>query len=222
MQNFSTFLRLIIPIWFLLTMTSQTSAEPGFDLDLKELKKPSTPLPATSKKTVSTTTRQKSIPAKKQASVAKKKKPAPYMQTAAAPPLPVVPSELALKGGNACLLAERMAVAVARSIPAETVLNGLDLKPVAAVIFGNLSALITCGISDAEAYTYSRLLAGHQVQLVNIIGNETAKQVARSIIDALALSYQIEADESSRDGNLIYLIPADHERQRPLRLILQP
>lgn len=202
-----------------LLMPIQVWAAPGFDLDLKELKKPSAP-PAVARKSKPVVT------AKKKASVPSKRsvKPAqpPAAEPAATPVAPLSPSELTLKAGDPCLLAERIAVAVARSVPAATLLNGLELHPVAAVSYGEVSVLITCGISAAEAYTYGRLLEEHQVELVNIRGNETAGQTARKVIDALALPYRIESDSESKDGTLTYLMPSSQERQRPLRLTLQP
>jgi len=197
----------------------QVWAAPGFDLDLKELKKPSPP-PAVAKKS-------KPVAAvKKKASTPTKRSGQPAQPPVTPPVEPAVaslsPSELALKAGEPCLLAERIAVAVARSVPAATLLNGLELHPVAAVSYGEVSVLITCGISAAEAYTYGRLLEEHQVELVNIRGDETAGQTARKVIDALALPYQIETDSASKDGTLTYLMPASQERQRPLRLTLQP
>ncbi|WP_277057120.1 hypothetical protein [Trichlorobacter lovleyi] len=198
----------------------QAWAAPGFDLDLKELKKPSPP-PSVARKS------KPVAAAKKKASATTKRSVQPATTSPAAEPavVPVAllsPSELTLKAGEPCLLAERIAVAVARSVPAATLLNGLELHPVAAVSYGEVSALITCGISAAEAYTYGRLLEEHQVELVNIRGDETAGQTARKVIDALALPYQIETDSASKDGALTYLMPASKERQRPLRLTLQP
>ena len=198
----------------------QVWAAPGFDLDLKELKKPSPP-PVVARKS------KPAAAAKKKASTPTKRSAQPAATSPAAEPAvasvaPPSSSELVLKAGEPCLLAERIAVAVAHSVPAATLLNGLELHPVAAVSYGEVSALITCGISAAEAYTYGRLLEEHQVELVNIRGDETAGQTARKVIDALALPYRIETDSASKDGTLTYLIPASQERQRPLRLTLQP
>jgi len=137
-------------------------------------------------------------------------------------PSPVTPSELSLKGGNACQLAEQMAVAVAHSVAAAPLLSGLDLKPVATVRHDHLTVLITCRISPAETYTFARLLEQRQIYLLNIEGNETTAQVARNVIDALALPYMQENNEYSKEGELIYLFPVDQERKRPLRLTLQP
>lgn len=213
-----------IAMWLLVSAPAQLWATPGFELDLKELKSPSSPPPAATKKNTSGKTVTKKIqPARQPTQVTKKPKTAPPQQVPpAAPVLAVAPSELALKGGDACQLAERMAVSVARSVPSETLLNGLDLKPVAAVRAAGLSALITCGIPPAEAYTFARLLEAHEIQLLNINGTETISQVGHSINDTLALSYLIEKDATDQGGELIYLYPADTERQRPLRLILQP
>jgi hypothetical protein len=224
MQNITTYIRLSMLVCFLLVMTPQLWAAPGFELDLKELKKPSPPPPAVVKKKVITTEKKKQIaPPQKKVQLAKKKKPVPTKQVATeTAPQPVSPSELALKGGDACQLAERMAIAVAQSVPVEPALNGLHLKPVVAVKSGDLTAVITCGISPAEAYTFARLLEEHQIYLLNIGGNETTAEVARKVIDILALSYMRENEESAKEGELIYLFPAGEERRRPLRLTLQP
>jgi len=225
MQNFTPILRLTILVWLLGVLVSQTWAAPGFELDLKELKKPASPPPAAKKKNVAATVEKKqTTPIKKQIQIAVKKQKTPLPQKAlpAAVSPHFIPSELALKGGNACQLAEKMAIAVARSIPVTPLLNGLDLKPVAAVKYGDITALITCGILPAEAYTFARLLEGHQIYLLNIQEKETTEQVAQKIVDTLALSYMRENDESAKGGELIYLFPEDKERQRPLRLTLNP
>ncbi|SJZ71924.1 hypothetical protein SAMN02745119_01447 [Trichlorobacter thiogenes] len=201
-------------------------AAPGFDLDLKELKKPSQP---TAPKKAAPPRKKKSeakATPKKQPAIADAK-PAVKQPEIALTPLPQpVPeqSELILhRGDNACQLAERIAVALARTVPTESLLNGLVLKPVATVNHGQLDLMVTCGLQIAEAYTYSRLLEEHQVELVNIRGDETAGQTAQKIIDALALSYQQEQVEKELDGSTrIYLFPADAQRQRPLRLVVQP
>lgn len=230
MQNFTIRLTLTVLAVFVLNLSPHAEASPGFDLDLKELKKPSTP-PAVTKKTPVTKTAVKKQTTSVTQPAAQPKKsvsaPKPVPVTQATPVVvsaPVAPSELTLVGRTPCQLAERMAVAVARAVPAEQLLFGLNLKTIASVQYNSLSVLISCNIAPAEAYTYSRLLEAHQVQLVNIRESETIGQVARSIVDALALSYQLEKTISVKDKgeSLIYLFPQDRERQRPLRLILQP
>jgi hypothetical protein len=224
MQNFTPVVRLTIFVWLLGSSVAQTWATPGFELDLKELKKPTSPPPAAKKKTATAPAEKKQATSvNKQVQSIKKQKTAPTKKTVlAAASQPVIPSELALKGGNSCQLAEQMAVAVARSVPVAPLLNGLDLKPVAAVKHNDLTVLITCGITPAEAYTFARLLEEHQISLLNIQGKETTEQVAQKVVDTLALSYMRENGESGKDGELIYLFPEDRERQRPLRLTLDP
>jgi hypothetical protein len=214
---------LTILSWTMLPLTPQIWAAPGFDLDLKELKKPSSPPTASKKKPVVVTKKKQIAPTTQQSAVATKAKPALKSQTASVVTAALlIPAELALKGGNACQLAERMATAVARSVPVEKLLFGLNLKPVAAVRYAHLDLLITCGIPAAEAYTFGRLLKEHHVELLNIQENETIRQVARGVLHALALSYQLETDLSAQGGELVYSFPAEEERQRPLRLILHP
>ena len=135
-----------------------------------------------------------------------------------------IQSELVLhRGENACQLSERIAVALAHTVSPESLLNGLSLKPAATVSYGQLNLMVICNLAVAEAYTYSRLLSTHQVELINIRGDETAGQVAQKIIDALALSYIREPAENDTDGSTqIYLFPSDTQRQHPLRLVVQP
>lgn len=211
----------------LMLLLAQISwAAPGFDLDLKELKKPSQP--AAPKKTDPPRKKKSEAKAtpKKQPAIAETKPTVKQPEIALTPLLQPVPeqSELILhRGDNPCQLAERVAVALARTVPTDSLLNGLDLKPVATVNHGQLDLMVTCGLQVAEAYTYSRLLEEHQVELVNIRGDETAGQTAQKIIDALALSYQQEQVEKEADGSRrIYLFPTDAQRQRPLRLVVQP
>ena len=217
---------LFLYLALVLFSSSAAWAAPGFDLDLKELKKPSQP--AAPKKAAPPKKRKSEARAttKKTSAVADSKPAVKQSETALAmlPQPASEPSELILhRGDNPCQLAERIAVALARTVPTELLLHGLDLKPVATVNHGQLDLMVTCRLPDAEAYTYSRLLSAHLVELVNIRGDETAGQTAQKIIDALALSYQQEpAEQDSNGSTRIYLFPADAQRQRPLRLIVHP
>lgn len=217
---------LFLYLALVLFSSSAAWAAPGFDLDLKELKKPSQP--AAPKKAAPPKKRKSEAKAttKKTSAVADSKPAVKQSETALATlPQPASePSELILhRGDNPCQLAERIAVALARTVPTELLLHGLDLKPVATVNHGQLDLMVTCRLPDAEAYTYSRLLSAHLVELVNIRGDETAAQTAQKIIDALALSYQQEpAEQDSNGSTRIYLFPADAQRQRPLRLVVHP
>ena len=210
----------------MLLLAQITWAAPGFDLDLKELKKPSQP--AAPKKAASPKKKKSEAKAttKRQPAVADAKHAIKQPETALPPtPQPASDqSELVLhRGDNPCQLAERIAVALARTVPTELLLNGLNLKPIATVNHGQLDLIITCRLPVAEAYTYSRLLEEHQVALVNIRGDETAGQTAQKIVEALALPYQQEqVEKEGDDSTRIYLFPADVQRQRPLRLVVQP
>ena len=131
--------------------TSAVWAAPGFDLDLKELKKPSQP--TVPKKTTTKPRKKKneakSTPKKQPAIV--ETKPAIKQPETAVQAVPE-PSELILhRGDNPCQLAERVAVALARTVPTDSLLNGLDLKPVATVNRGQLDLMVVCGLPDAEA-----------------------------------------------------------------------
>ena len=213
-------LLLMLSCWSLLTLAATpTCTAAPFDLDLHELNKPFTPQRKIKKKPAETPTvaRKQRTKSSKAASLLK---PALKAATEAAPP-PI--AELSLKAGNSCLLAENMAVALGRAVPIESLLNGLDLHPVAAVQAGDGGLLITCGLPTAEAYTYQRLLEEHNVQLMNVADTDSATKVAQELIRHLGLACSQETDGTATDGDLIYQCPATGElQQRPLRLILQP
>lgn len=211
----------------LLAVPLQAWGAADFDLDLKELKRPVAPTPAKKHKP-KTASKKKSVPKQAKSTAkppAETATPVTVATPATGPSVATVnlaPAELELTGTNACQLAERMAVAVARPVPAAELLHGLDLQPVAAVRYAGLEALVVCGLSQAEAYTYGRLLAEHEVELIAISAQEQPATVARAITDALALSYQMEEDHTSQSGAVVYLFPANQERQRPLRLSIHP
>ncbi len=200
----------------LLLLAGSSFSEPGFELELKELKKPSIPVLKTRKN--NTSSRKKKKPRIKQMEPEVTK---PEEIKKLTEPVMLV-SELTLKAADICQLAERMAVALAHSVPPETLLNGLNFKPLASVVYDEQGLLVTCGMPAAEAYTYNRLLAEHEVQMLNLKGTESAEQVASEIIDCLGLSFMLDSDEHSKKDELIYLFPAGKERERPLRLTIQP
>jgi hypothetical protein len=215
---------ILITLSFLLLQALPAAAAPaGFELDLKELRKPSSPLVTKKKKVAHSRRKKKTSSTSRQPATTPSKvitvEPSATVSTTT--PTPNPPSELDLKGGDACQLGERLAVAVARSVPVASLLHNLPLTALAAISYDQLDVLITCKLQDAEAYTYERLLEAHEVQLVNIKENETTEQVAQRIIEALDLPYQREAD-GSKDGVLVYLFPANKERQRALRLTIHP
>ncbi len=211
----------------LLAVPLQAWGAADFDLDLKELKRPVAPSPAKKHK-AKTASKKKSVPKQAKNTSKPPAETAPLAAVAATPTGPgvaaadIAPAELDLTGTDACQLAERLTVALGRPVPAAELLHGLNLQPVAAVRYAGLEALVICGLSPAEAYTYGRLLAEHEVELIAISPQEQPATVARAITDALALSYQVEKDHTPEGGALVYLFPANQERQRPLRLSIRP
>lgn len=199
---------------------------PGFDLDLKELKKPSA-LPTTQKKrTVSqkpTQPQNKSKAPAKTAQQRKKEQPKPVATatTAVPPPLPssVPPAEVAerlvfLDGATACPLARQLLEAVAEPVSLEQALHGISIpSATAAASHQGLTALLACGLPAAEAYTFRRLLEADGVQLVNLEGDEQPEQVVQAVALKLGLSYR-----QLQDTPLSYLI--DDHQGRPIRLKL--
>lgn len=216
---------LLRSFWLLFGMLAAAPsalATSGFELDLKELKRPG--LPPSLQKKIPAAPDRKTPPAaaKTPATV---RKPAGQVSDPLQPARtfqPHDPSELTLKQGNPCRLAEQIAVAVAHAVPEHTLLFGLKLTPVAAVTFGGLQALVLCNLPEAEAYTYGRLLADHDIQLVNISADTDAAMIVARIADALGLTYRLEKEAAAPQAEQAVLFPAAFERKRPLRLTIQP
>lgn len=213
-------LLLMLSCWSLLVLAATpTCTAAPFDLELHELNKPFTPQGEIRKKPVkapAAAPRQRTKASKATALP----KPAPKTPTVAAPP-PV--AELSLKTDNSCRLAENMAAALGRAVPIESLLNGLNLHPVAAVQSENGGLLITCGLPTAEAYTYQRLLEEHNVRLMNVAETDAAGKVVQELVGHLGLACSQDTDGAATGGDLIYRCPATGALpQRPLLLILQP
>lgn len=219
MLNASPIYYLLLLIWAVLipVISSHAQSSASFDLDLKELKKPAAPM-VLKKKVPEPAFRKKTEAVAIKKPAAERKTPL-QQQRVVKPQVPAM-SELTLKGTDACPLAERLAVAVAYRVPEQELLYDLALKPVAAVTFGGLRLLVVCDLPAAEAYTYRRLLADHEVALVAIDAGTLARLVTAEIADALGMSYQVQ--EETPKGELSYLFPAEFERKRPLKLAILP
>lgn len=200
-----------------------TAAPPGFDLDLKELKKPSavivTPKKQTPVQKVSKTAAITKITAKKAAAPAKTIQPPKKLVSPPAPIQTPVPRQgieqiVILDGATACRLALLLLKAVAEPVPPAEVLQGLSLPVAAAAHLQGATALLTCGLPTAEAYTFRRLLEVDGIQLINLTGDEQAIQVVQAVAQGLGLSYYRLLQETP----LSYLTN-DHQG-RPIRLVI--
>lgn len=241
----------ILMFFGLLFSSSSAWANPDFELDLNELRKPvhlptatkpkravSTPQissqpradqtkpaakAAKNKQTTSARPKavtKKSHPATKQTVATKgtarqKKTGTQRTQTGAV----VVPaSELVLqRGGDSCQMASNLLSVVAKSVPAEKLLHGIDLKVMAAVSYDGVGILLACNLEQAEFYTYNRMLEVYNVTLLNVGQNEKSADVAFRLLESLKIAYHLESTAKSKKQTT-WLLPADEYRSRPLRL----
>lgn len=131
----------------------------------------------------------------------------------------VVPaSELVLqRGEDSCQIASNLLSVVAKSVPAEKLLHGVDLKVMAAVSYDGVGVLLACNLDQAELYTYNRLLEEYNVIVLSVSQAEKPADVAFRLLDTLKLSYHLESAVKKKKQTT-WLLPADEYRSRPLRL----
>lgn len=131
----------------------------------------------------------------------------------------VVPaSELVLqRGGDSCQMASNLLSVVAKSVPDEKLLHGVDLKVMAAVSYDGVGVLLACNLDQAELYTYNRLLEEYNVIVLSVSQAEKPADVAFRLLDTLKLSYHLESTVKKKKQTT-WLLPADEYRSRPLRL----
>lgn len=217
--------RLAVCCMFVLMLSVSGWAAPEFDIQLKELKKPS--LPAVSKKpaaaAASGKTKSKRRSRKYRAEKTEPSAPpvAPEKsQTNAVTvdePLPV--EEITIRPGLPCKLAGQVADTLAAEADnAPSLLQGFRLAPVAVAQHEGATVIITCGLAVAEQYTVARLLETRNVQLLNISGGESAEQVIEGVINSLGYSYQVEHGEKGAR----YLILLESDKETMLKLVINP
>lgn len=207
-----------------LLLNSICQAESGFELPLKELKKPSLPPSAKRPKAAAkqtTKTAETSARPKKAATGAPKK----AVKAVAAAPAVAVPAEatpkmheVVLKPGLSCWFAGQVASVIAAPATAPELQKGFRLAPVAVAKHDEVTTLITCGLPDAEAYTIARLLAARNLQMLNINGTESPEQTVEKVLNSLGFSYQTEQNE----GGNSFIVALDSTQEKLLRLVIRP
>ena len=163
-----------------LTLPSAVSAAPGgFDLDLKELKKPAA---AVSKPHPRRVEKRKTKTGSAHHKPTRKKTPATH---------PAAPRLVTLDGATACILARQFLEALTEPVPVEAALQGINM-PSAIIAARNqgITVLLACGLHPAEAYTFKRLLKTDGVQLLNLTGDEPPTQVIQTVAREAGLSYR--------------------------------
>lgn len=215
-----------------LLLNSVCQAESGFELPLKELKKPS--LPSSARKQKPAAPKETAKPATEPAKIVKPDAETVRKKAAAKPPeskkstMPVKAAssasaegfapveDLILKPGLPCWFAGQTAGAIAISAP-ELLDKEYNLAPVAVVRYDDATTVVTCGMPLAEQFTLARLMERQNIQLVNINGSETAEQVIVKIVNSLGFSYQTEHAEETQ----ILLIAASAKQEKLIRLTIK-
>lgn len=208
-------LPVLLALAALMTAPPASFAAPaGFELDLKELKKPS-PTLLTPPKRAATPKTTKPQPTAK----APDKKARPVTKTAQRAPKTVpAPQEateqlVLLDGATACIRARLLLEAVATPVPAEEALQGLALPAITAGRHQGATVVLACDLPAAEAYTFGRLLEADRVTLINVAADAPLELTVDLIAEALGLSYRL-----LQETPLSYL--TRDQQDRPVRLVI--
>lgn len=194
------------------------AAPPGFELDLKELKKPSVPkkptsAPKTQKKPATATAVTKRPASTKKSAQGVVSPTKPVVAAVSPKPDDATPQHVFLDGTSACPLARQLLEAVAEPVPAGELRELITLPVAAAGRYQGLTAVLVCGLPPAEVYTFRRLAMMHEAQLVNLTGDEQPAQVVQAIAQGLGLSYR-----QQQEHPLSYLINDAQGRQIRLKV----
>jgi len=114
---------------------------------------------------------------------------------------------------------------LARSVIEQLGLLTARIKPLpnqAAFTAGSadLKLVVACDLSPEEAYTYSRLLALHNVRLLVFKGDEQPRRVIEELADQLGFSFYV-ADPAAPDSlPLTYVFPAEGPYDQDVRLTI--
>lgn len=188
---------------------TSTALPAGFELDLKELKKPVSVLPPSSKRqTVAASKKTRNNKAAQTA--AKKTASARTTQNSSADATSITknqhlhlpPAEPAhatataphertarLRNSTACELAQQLLAVLATPLPIEQALHGIAMPAVAAAQLHDITSVVACNLPAAEAYTFSRLLEADTVYLIHVSGNESPEQVFQTVTHQLGLTF---------------------------------
>lgn len=71
-----------------------------------------------------------------------------------------------------------------------------------------LKVVITCGLSSDKTYTYERLLAQDNMQLLVFTGTESGRYVIRKLANRLSLLYKLTESDTAGGQQATYIFPA--------------
>lgn len=104
-----------------------------------------------------------------------------------------------------CQLARELADRLGVLIPSLAALE--EIKGTSAG-YGELKLVIACGLSSDEAYTFQRLLARHDAQLLVFRGDEAPRLVVEGLAGGLGMPFQLVESDGHGELPLTYFFPA--------------
>lgn len=167
----------ILAAFSLMPVTVNAAPTTGFDLDLKDLRRPALPPVTATKQMVH---RRKTHPRTPHERHMKEKSPVPV----------IAPATVTMTNKDTCSLGSNLLAMVAVTIPPQQVLPGFSDAAMAAARYQGVTALLACGLHPAEAYTLRRLLSVRGVSFISLQGDESATQVIQTVAAGLGIPYR--------------------------------
>jgi len=125
-----------------------------------------------------------------------------------APKQPVITStlrEVSISPASSCALAHEIAKQLNLLVPSTKSISGEDTLTAEHM---GLKVVIACGLSPDKIYTYERLLAQHEMQLLAFTGTESGSHVIRKLANRLSLAYRQPEPDATGYQPSSYLFPA--------------
>lgn len=88
--------------------------------------------------------------------------------------------------------------------------------------YAGITVVVACGLPKDTAYTYERLLARHDVRLLDFDRKESCKSVVEKMAQLLGLSYLPADPSAAGDPPVTYLFPAIGPNSHDIRLTIAP
>jgi hypothetical protein len=117
-----------------------------------------------------------------------------------------------LDARTACPLAKQILAVLAEKTTAAELFPGVIMPGnITAVKADGISAILVCGMSRSDEYTFKRLLEIKDIQLISLSNDDGLKQVVQTISEALGFSFQLISEKDQvyqfrRDGEKDYFI----------------
>lgn len=127
--------------------------------------------------------------------------------------------EVSISDAPPCVLARELAKQLDLLVPSTKLISGGDTLTAE---HAGLKVVVACGLSSDQAYTYERLLALHDIQLLVFTGTEPSKRVIKKLANYLSLSYQQADPNATGNLPLTYLFSATSPNGQDIRLTILP